>query len=174
MANKILKIVTVKNKKDAAFLRRKTDDFDFKNYDKGETEKLVKEMRETMLASDGIGLSANQIGLNARLFVVQIPDKKGKKRVEKFYAVFNPEITAFSKEKSFMEEGCLSVPGYFGEVERPDKITLAGRDINGRKMKVKAKGLLAKVFQHETDHLNGILFIDRTDKIYQIVKKQEK
>ncbi len=79
----------------------------------------------------------------------------------KFYVIFNPEIIKFSEEKIIMEEGCLSAPGIYGQVERSSEIILQGYDKNGRKIKIRASGLLARIFQHETDHLNGILFIDK-------------
>ncbi len=119
-----------------------------------------------MKSGNGIGLSANQIGLPLRLFVAQLPDDKDNGEMPKFYAIFNPEITKLSEEKCVMEEGCLSVPDIFGEVERPEKITLEGLDKSGKRVKIKAWGVLSRIFQHELDHLNGILFIDRTKEIY--------
>ncbi len=185
MENKSQKIITIENKNDAKFLRKKTAHFDFRKADKKELAELIKSMRQTMREANGIGLSANQIGLNMRLFVAQISDKPIKRGEDnkiimppqsemKFYAVFNPEITKFSDKKSEMEEGCLSVPGFYGVVERPEKITLEGQDKNGRKIKIKAAGMLARVFQHETDHLNGVLFIDRTKQIFKTGAKNEK
>ncbi len=167
MANKILKIITIENKQDAKFLRKKTADFDFSRFTKKEIIELAKKMREIMIATNGIGLSANQLGLNLKVFVVQIP-KTQNIADNKQYIIFNPEIIKFSKEKIIMEEGCLSVPGVYGLVERPEKITIVGQDKNGKKIKIKAWGLLARVFQHEVDHLNGILFIDRTKNIKKI------
>lgn len=165
--DKIWKII---DKKEEKFLRRKTSAFDFSKFSKKEISELVKRMKKEMVKADGIGLSANQIGLDMSLFVAQVPkiEERGEKIVitgQKFYAVFNPKITKESKEKSPMEEGCLSVPGGIsGEVERPEKITLEGQDKNGKKLKIKAWGLLARVFQHEVDHLNGTLFIDKCKK----------
>lgn len=182
-----MKIFTINNKKEEKFLRQKTAKFDFKTrstssgqeFTKKEISDLVKKMRETMTTAIGIGLSANQVGLNLRFFVVQISDKplernKNNKIILpppesiKFYAIFNPEIIKFSEKKIVTEEGCLSVPGIYGEVERPEKIILIGQDKNGKKIKIKAFGLLARVFQHETDHLNGILFIDKCLKIVKL------
>lgn len=111
---------------------------------------------------DGIGLSANQIGLPYQIFVAQLPDHSGK---IKFYAIFNPKITKVSKEKDIMEEGCLSVPDKSGFVERHSQIVLEGYNANGKKIKIKAWGLLARVFQHEVDHLKGKLFIDKATKL---------
>ena len=167
-----MKILTVNNKKEEKFLRTKVDDFDFGKSDKKKIEKLVKAMRKTMAEAKGVGLSANQVGLSVRMFTMEIPDKLKKqdkngkmlsqKQISgKFYAIFNPEIIKSSKKKIVVEEGCLSIPGIYGLVERPEKITLAGQDRNGKKIKIQAAGLLARVFQHETDHLNGVLFIDK-------------
>jgi peptide deformylase len=172
-----MRIFTINNKTEEKFLREKTADFDFVKFTKKEINDLIKKMKETMFKANGIGLSANQIGLNLKMFVALISEKPLKRDEKnkiimpspnetKFYAIFNPEIIKFSNKKSTMEEGCLSVPGIYGSVERPEKITLAGYDKNAKKIKIKAFGLLARVFQHETDHLNGILFIDKCKYIY--------
>lgn len=111
-----------------------------------------------MKKANGIGLSANQIGLDMRVFVAQ-PENK-------FYAVFNPEILKTSGEAKVIEEGCLSVPDVYGNVTRPDRVLLSGYDANGNKIKIKAWGILARVFQHEVDHLNGGIFIDKATEIH--------
>ncbi|MEK7553252.1 MAG: peptide deformylase [Patescibacteria group bacterium] len=170
-----MKILTINNKKEEKFLRTKTANFDFVKFSKKEINELIKKMRGIMLNANGIGLSANQIGLNLKMFVALIPDKPLKRDEKnkiimpspdeaKFYAIFNPEIIKFSKQTEIIEEGCLSVPGVLGEVERPKKIALTGFNKNDQKIKIKAEGLTARVFQHETDHLNGILFIDKIKK----------
>jgi peptide deformylase len=170
------KIWKISDKSEEKFLRRKTVDFDFKAHTQKEIRELIKTMKETMIKADGVGLSANQIGLDMNFFVAQVPtvEERGENFIvtgQKFYAIFNPKITKASEEKFPMEEGCLSVPGgVSGEVERPEKITLEGRDKNGKKIKIKAWGLLARVFQHEFDHLNGTLFIDKCKK----TKKSQK
>ena len=168
-----MKILTTNNKKDEKFLRQKTADFDFKEHSRKAITEVIKQMRAVMKIAEGVGLSANQIGLNLRVFVVQLPQEaidtnQRNQYKPAFYAIFNPEIIKFSKEKMIMEEGCLSVPGVAGLVERPEKITLVGQDKNGGKIKIKAWGLLARVFQHEVDHLNGILFIDKAKNIQKI------
>ncbi len=167
-----MKILTIADKKEEKFLRRKTADFDplllRKREKKGEIDSLIKQMKEMMLKANGVGLSANQIGIDLNFFVGQIPEIEGEKIIsQKSYAVFNPAIIKISKKIAMIEEGCLSVPGVYGLVERPEKITLTGYDKNGRKIKIKAQGLLARVFQHEVDHLNGVLFIDRTKQIFK-------
>jgi|SRR3989338_10833135 len=152
-------IWTIDNKKETKLLRKEAADFDFQRHPKRDIQSLVKKMREAMKKANGIGLSANQIGLDLKVFVAQADGK--------FYAVFNPKILKFSEEVAAMEEGCLSVPKTFGTVIRPSKITLSGRDKNGKSIKIKAWGLLARIIQHEVDHLNGKLFIDKAEKLYK-------
>jgi len=159
-----MKILTINNKKEEKVLRTRVGYFDFEKTGEKKIGEIIKKMKEVMLGANGLGLSANQVGLSARLFVALIPDEENN--TGKFYAIFNPEITKFSKKKSVMEEGCLSVPGVYGSVERPEKIALSGQDENGKKIKIQIGGLAARVFQHETDHLNGILFIDKAAKIH--------
>ncbi len=153
-------IWTVNDKKETKFLRQKTADFDFKKFSKVEIRELVKAMRQIMHRADGIGLSANQIGLNLNIFVAQVENK--------FYAVFNPKLTQLSKDTDEFDEGCLSVPGVYGMVNRPAKVTLTGFNPAGKAIKIKAWGLLARVFQHEFDHLNGGLFTDKAKKVEKV------
>ena len=155
-----MKIFTTIDKSEEKLLRKKVSDFDFSKHNKKEIRDLVKTMRLTMKKANGIGLSANQIGLDLKIFVAQVENK--------FYAIFNPKITKFSEGKITLEEGCLSVPEIFGQTERPNEITLEGQVSSGKKIKVRAWRLLARVFQHEVDHLNGVLFTDKTKEIYKI------
>ncbi len=155
-------IVAVGNKNNEKILRKKAVGFDFKKFTRKEVNELVAKMRRVMKTANGIGLSANQIGLPYRMFVAEVPDMQGGM---KFYAVFNPKIEKASEETVPYEEGCLSVPGVWGDVTRPARIVVSGFDKNGKPTKVKAWGLLARVFQHEVDHLNGRLFTDRTKKL---------
>lgn len=165
----MMSIITIDNKKQEKFLRKKTLTVDFAREDKRELRELVKKMRRIMREANGIGLSANQIGIAKRLFVAELPDAHGR---IKFYAIANPEIVKESSEKVAEEEGCLSVPEQFGQVERFYRVTLSGQNISGKKLKIKAWGLLARVFQHETDHLNGKLFLDRTQKTYTVPESE--
>lgn len=164
-----MNILTINDKKEEKILRRKTPDFDFPEHKKEEIQEMIKKMREAIKKESGIGLSANQLGSDWRLFIAQIPSDEGK---PKFYAIFNPNIIKLSKDKTALEEGCLSVPGLWGLVERPEQITITGFEKNGKKIKIKAWGLLARVFQHEIDHLNGILFIDRTNKLFKEAQEE--
>ncbi len=150
-------IWTINNKAQEKILRRKTPEFDFSEHTKKEIQEIIKNMKMEMTKVLGIGLSANQIGLDMRFFIAKTENK--------YYAIFNPVITKTSKETTIMEEGCLSAPEVYGPVERPEKIVLEGFGINAKKIKIKAWGLLARIFQHETDHLNGILFIDKAKSL---------
>ena len=165
-----MKILTIKNKKDEDFLRKPAKKVDIEKENKKEMRDLIKEMRKTMYEANGIGLSANQVGLNKKIFIAQIIDNEG---MSKFYTIVNPEIAQASKETSILEEGCLSIPQIFGPVERPEKIVLKGKTIEGKNLKIKAWGILARVFQHETDHLNGILFTDKAKEVYELVDDEQ-
>jgi peptide deformylase len=170
MQKKQEKILTIDNKEEENFLRQKTQPFIFSQFTKREINELIQKMRMTMIAAEGIGLAANQIGLNFQVFVAQLPKEKSVSSNYKFYAIFNPKIIKISKKEIVLEEGCLSVPGgYFGTVPRAEKITLIGQDKNGKPLKIKAWGLLARVFQHEIDHLNGILYIDKAKDFYKFI-----
>jgi peptide deformylase len=162
-------ILVISEKKEEKFLRKKTVDFDFKKFTKREIIQLVAQMRRIMHAANGIGLSANQIGLNFNMFVAEVPDVD--QGGMKFYALFNPKIEKKSEDMALLEEGCLSIPGKWGHVPRAERVTLTGFDKNGKPVKIKAWGLLAHVFQHETDHLQGKLFIDRTKKVFEHEKE---
>lgn len=151
-------IWVIDDKKEVKLLRKKMAPFEFSKYSPKELRDLLKKMREAMKNANGVGLSANQIGLDAHLFVALVDGK--------FYAIFNSKLTKISDDTNTIEEGCLSVPEVFGDVTRPSKVVLEGYDKNGRRLKIKAWGLLARVFQHETDHLNGVVFIDKAKKLH--------
>ena len=133
----------------------------------------MDDMLETMYSAPGIGLAAVQIGILKSLIVIDI-SKDDKKKNPLF--LINPEITFRSNKTSTYEEGCLSLPGHFAEVERPAECHLNFVDYNGKKKDLKADGLLATCIQHEVDHLNGILFIDHISKLKRdmIIKKLKK
>ena len=134
------------------------------------TKKLLDDMLETMYAAPGIGLAAVQIGILKRIVVIDISKSEEKKNPLFF---INPQIVNQSKKTSIYEEGCLSLPGQFAEIERPAECTLKYIDYNGKEKELKADGLLATCIQHEVDHLNGILFIDYLSKLKKdmIIKK---
>lgn len=124
--------------------------------------KLLKDMEETCLAVHGVGLAANQIGLDYRLALILIPESEEENAPLKRYVIINPEIISMRGEK-VEEEGCLSLPGLWADVKRATDVTLKYIDENGHEQVKRARGLLAKAFQHEVDHLDGKLFIDLVD-----------
>ena len=135
-----------------------------------ETKKLMDDMLDTMYAAPGIGLAAIQVGILKRLVVIDISKEEEKKKP---IFLINPQIIHQSKNTSVYEEGCLSLPGQFAEIERPAECTIKYLDYNGKEKELKSDGLLATCIQHEVDHLNGILFIDYLSKLKKdmIIKK---
>ncbi|MFC1902440.1 peptide deformylase [Chloroflexota bacterium] len=126
-------------------------------------KKLIEDMRQTMHSIGGVGLAAPQIGVPLRVIVIGIPE-------EEDIALINPEVVRRKGER-LVREGCLSVPGYFGDIKRAESVTVKGLDPDGKEIRIKAVELLAEVLEHEIDHLNGMLYIDRlesTDKLYKI------
>ncbi len=138
-----------------------------------EEQKLMDDMLETMYAANGIGLAAIQIGVPKRIIVMDLSKDENKKEPRFFV---NPEIKNKDQLKSTYEEGCLSVPNQFAEIDRPSKCEVEYLDYNGIKKVLKAEGLLATCIQHEMDHLEGILFIDYLSKLKKsmIIKKLSK
>lgn len=159
-----LRILSIENEKDRRFLEQKTNDFNFKEFKLQEINQLINGMRKIMKKAKGIGLSANQVGLPYRLFIVEIPQKNSKK----FYAIFNPKIEKTEGEKIELEEGCLSVPNLYGVVGRYPKIVISGFNRYGKPIKIKAWGILAHVFQHEIDHLDGKIFLEKAKKVFDL------
>jgi peptide deformylase len=139
-------------------------------FDKG-LQTVIEDMIETMRAAPGVGLAAPQIGLSERLIVVEYyehdEDEENEDAPKKVWALVNPEIVKSSEETLMGVEGCLSIPGLVGEVERHAEVQVKGLNRHGKPMKVKAKGWLARIFQHEIDHLNGVLFPDRATRVWQ-------
>jgi peptide deformylase len=138
-----------------------------------EVRALADDMLATMYDAPGIGLAAIQIGVAKRLVVIDLakPDEEKRPMV-----LINPEILSASEEKRVYEEGCLSIPEYYEEVERPDRIRFRYRDLDGNTVEAEADGVLATCLQHEIDHLNGVLFIDYLSKLKRdrVIKKFQK
>lgn len=128
----------------------------------GEIRKLVEDMVDSMYAAEGIGLAAIQIGIPKRVIVIDLDQKEGKKAPRAF---INPKILWASEETAVFEEGCLSVPEIWDDVERPARIKAEYLDRDGNKHVIDAEGLLATCLQHEMDHLNGVLFIDHLSRL---------
>ena len=148
-------------------LRKKSDPLEKVD---AELRSLMDDMLETMYDAPGIGLAAVQVGILKRLIVLDISKDKEKK--DPLFLI-NPEITFLSKKMSVYEEGCLSLPGHYAEIERPTECHVNYVDYNGKKRELKTDGLLSTCIQHEVDHLNGILFVDYLSKLKKdmIIKK---
>ncbi len=135
-----------------------------------EIRKLVEEMFETMYGAPGIGLAAIQVGVPKRVVTMDLA-KKDEPKNPKVY--INPELLWASEERAAYEEGCLSIPEYYEEVERPAQVKVRYTDLDGNAQEIEASGLLATCLQHEIDHLNGVLFIDHISKLKRsrVIKK---
>lgn len=131
-------------------------------------QNLIDNMVETMREAPGVGLAAPQVNVPLRVIVVEYGEDEEEEKPPKLYMVVNPEITRASSETEIGTEGCLSIPGFVGDVERPVSVTIKGQNRHGQPMKIKASGWLARIFQHEVDHLDGILFPDRAEKVWKM------
>jgi peptide deformylase len=128
-------------------------------------KKLIKDMSETLHAEEGrVGLAAPQVGVSLRVTVIGLPD-------EEDIILVNPEIVR-RKGRRLVSEGCLSIPGYVGQLYRAEIVTAKGLDIKGKEIRIKAEGLLAQALEHEIDHLNGVLYIDRMENMDNLRKIQ--
>lgn len=149
----ILKILTQPN----PILRKKSIEISPEVIKSRGFKSLISSMAKTMVKTDGVGLAAPQIGKNIRLAVINSKDG--------VFCLINPKLTKKSWARELGQEGCLSIPGVFGKVKRHKKITLAYYNQSGKKVKLTAAGMMARVLQHEIDHLDGILFIDKAVEI---------
>ena len=134
-----------------------------------ELRSLANDMAETMYAAPGVGLAAPQVGVSRRLIVL---DCAGKDEPRQLYVAINPEVVAREGE-SFEEEGCLSVPGYYARVERAAEVTVRFLDLDGAERELTTGGLLAVAFQHEIDHLDGILFVDHLSSLKKSIFRKK-
>ena len=133
-----------------------------------ELQTLVNDMIDTMREAPGVGLAAPQVGVSEAVIVVEyVEDEEDENAPKKLYVMVNPEIKKCSEATELGFEGCLSVPGWQGEVERNLEVTVKGLTRRGQPMKVKAKGWMARIFQHEIDHLNGVVFTDLATRVWK-------
>jgi len=138
-------------------------------------KQLVADMVETMREASGVGLAGPQVAVGLRVIVIEyaeVPETEDEVELAeapkpKLYKLINPEIVKASEEMVAGAEGCLSMPGYTGEVLRHQAVTVKGFNVHGKPLKIKAEGWLARIFQHEIDHLDGVLFIDRATRIWK-------
>jgi peptide deformylase len=134
---------------------------------------LADDMVETMMEVNGVGIAAPQVAVSLRMIIVRDydPEKEEAEVTEsapaKIYRLVNPEIARASEEMVEAAEGCLSIPGYYGDVLRHKAVTVKAYNLQGKPVKIKAEGWLARIFQHEIDHLDGVLFIDRATKVWK-------
>ena len=136
--------------------------------------KIANQMLDTMIKAPGVGLAANQVGILKQIITINFEDKENDKRAN--YILFNPSIIEYSEEKVIMEEGCLSLPEQYADIERPKKIFLEYIDENEKNIKKEIDGYEARILQHEIDHLSGILFVDYLSSLKRniIIKKVKK
>ncbi len=132
-----------------------------------ELQQLIEDMVETMRAAPGVGLAAPQVGVSQRVIVVEYGEDEDESRPPRLYVVVNPEIVEVSPETEMGVEGCLSIPELVGEVERHQRIVVKGQNRRGQPIKLKLQGWVARIFQHEIDHLEGILFTDRAVRVWK-------
>jgi len=137
-------------------------------------QNLADDMIETLRVAPGVGLAAPQVDVSQRLIVVEYGDDEDEEAPKKLFVVANPEIVYFSDEKVLGTEGCLSIPGFAGDVLRSKNVIIKGQNRKGKPVKIKATDWLARIFQHEIDHLDGVLFIDRAEKVWKIEDEPER
>ncbi len=154
------KVITVPDD----ILRRNTHKV--KKFDKN-LKTLIDDMVETMRDAPGVGLAAPQIGVLQQIVVIEFGDEEDEEAPKKLYVVVNPEILRMSNDKIMGVEGCLSIPGIVGDVERSISIVVKGQNRNGKNVKYKLSGWIARIFQHEIDHLTGVLFTDLAESLWQ-------
>jgi len=173
MAVKIRPIIGPNN----PVLRRKARVVD--NPNTPDTQQLIEDMIETLRAAPGVGLAAPQVAVSQRIVVVEyadVPDDlpdEAEPPAPKLYVVVNPEIVTRSDELVDGSEGCLSLPGYAGTVKRHRAVTVKALNRKGKPIKIKAHDWLARIFQHEIDHLDGVLFIDKASKVWRLEDDDE-
>ncbi len=141
------------------------------NFDK-DLQTLIDDMIETMREAPGVGLAAPQVGISERLIVIEYGDDEDESIPKKLYVVINPEIIEASEEKEEGVEACLSIPRVMGNVDRSLKLVVKGQNRHGRPIKIKVEGWIARIFQHEIDHLDGVLFTDRAQKVWRVQENE--
>jgi len=138
-----------------------------------DVRKLINEMVEAMREAPGVGLAAPQVGVSSRVVVIEFGDEEDEDAPKKLYALINPEVVEASEEKVLGIEGCLSIPRLVGEVERHQRVVVKALNRHGKPVKMKAEGWLARILQHEIDHLEGILYTDRAARVWQPREDEE-
>lgn len=164
-----LRIVTVGDPDDGVLYRPAARVRDFGP----ELHELIDNMLETMRNAPGVGLAAPQVGIGQRITVIEYPeDEDDPEASKRIYEIVNPEIIK-KKGAEVGQEGCLSIPGYAADVERATHVVVRAQDRHGKEIRIKAYDWLARIFQHEIDHLHGVLMTDRAQQVYQLVKNKD-
>ena len=165
---------------DNPVLRRKARALDASSVNDPALQQLIDNMIDTMRVAPGVGLAAPQVAVGQRLAVIEYGDElpedappDAEEPPKQLWVIINPEIVQASTELVDGAEGCLSLPGYAGNVMRHEAVTVKALNRRGRPIKIKAKGWLARIFQHEIDHLDGVLFIDRATKVWRVRDEDE-
>jgi peptide deformylase len=163
------KIVQIKEK-EGLVLREISKPVSKDEFGTNELNDILEKMKESLSKeSDGVALAAPQIAISKRIFIISpLAYKNEKHNGKKHFIFINPVIEKISKDRKLMDEGCLSVRPLYGRVRRASKATIQAQDENGKKFEMSASGLIAQIFQHETDHLDGILFIDKAKNVFEI------
>jgi peptide deformylase len=130
-------------------------------------QQLIEDMIETLHENSGAGLAAPQVNVSEQVILVEFGTEENEEIPPTLYVTINPRVTRFSQEIVTGAEGCLSIPGLMGEVERADEIVVEGQDRFGKPIKMRLQGWIARIFQHEIDHVNGILYTDRTTSVWE-------
>ena len=130
-------------------------------------QQLIEDMIETLHENSGAGLAAPQVNVSQQVILVEFGTEENEEIPPTMYVTINPRVTRFSQEIATGAEGCLSIPGLMGEVERADEIVVEGQDRFGKPIKMRFQGWIARIFQHEIDHVNGILYTDRTISVWE-------
>lgn len=155
-------ILPIRHLRDEPMLRRKAKKVSRID---GSIQRLINDMVATMQYAGGVGLAAPQVGVSLRVIVLQMPE-------EEPIALINPEIVRRSGGRE-VTEGCLSVPGYFGEIKRSESVTVKGQSSEGKAIRIKATGLMAEALEHEIDHLNGVLYVDHLESVAKLHTVEE-
>jgi len=160
--------------KENSVLRKKAKEVPKDMFGKMALKKILRDMKVALESQeDGIAIAAPQIGLSYRIFIVS-PLSYQKESKNKPLVFINPKISKLSKEKELLEEGCLSARWLYGKVERHKKASVRAQDENGKLFERGGTGLLAQIFQHETDHLEGVLFVDKAKSVIEVIPEKKK
>jgi peptide deformylase len=171
----MVKIVQIKEKEGEKVLRQTASMVKKSEFNSPALLKILKDMKNALLKEeDGVAIAAPQIGISKRIFLINpVAYDLMKQSGPKPTIFINPQIVKISKDKKLMDEGCLSVRPLYGKVRRSSKATIKAQDQKGKEFEISGSGLVAQIFQHETDHLDGVLFIDKAKEVFELIDKKD-